>query len=418
MALVYLLLMWSSVVTAQTPITLERDQTRIVCRDEAVDDVISSNPSVAAVRQGVDGEVYVTGKGVGAATVYLSGSGKPAYTYAVYVHAQTGVAIKDLIAVYPALTYVPLTKGVCIRGAVTNRKAYTKTLTMVRDAYKPLVFIDQTTDKSPCQVRFAEETGFNVRLASSLMGTMGVLRLGDRLLTNTQPTGSNGSLLDTLSFHNRTSGTQGMLDFLEQEGMAKILAQPDLTTLSGEKGHFLAGGKIPTIIGGSGQQGAQVSYQDFGVRLMFCPHILPDGRIRLHLKPEVSEVAGHLTVTLKNDGTSIPGLTSRSAETTVVLKDKESLVIAGLFNRYQQNNYRRHKWIHHIPVLGPLLRSKAFQSRESEVVFMITPHIVRTSDQPQAASRQLNDKHMRHVLSGLYPKALYGLSRVSFWYPE
>jgi pilus assembly protein CpaC len=169
-----------------------------------------------------------------------------------------------------------------------------------------------------------------------------------------------------------------LIDALEQKGVVKVLAEPNLIALSGDTANFLAGGEfpIPVAQGASGGNIAiTVEFKKFGVGLAFTPTVLEGGLINLMVSPEVSQIDRTTAVTLS--GFSIPGLSTRRATTTVELRDGQSFAIAGLLQSDFQDQVRQLPGIGNIPVLGALARSSEFLRRETELVIIVTPHLVR-----------------------------------------
>mgnify|MGYP001203142505 CR=1 FL=1 len=165
-----------------------------------------------------------------------------------------------------------------------------------------------------------------------------------------------------------------IIDAMESEGILSVLAEPNLTTKSGESANFLAGGEFPIPIIGDDNQ-LNVEYKEFGVSLAFKPTVLEDGRINMYIKPEVSQLSSAGAVTLS--GFSIPALTTRRAETTVEVGSGQSFAIAGLLQNNVQNDISKFPWLGDLPILGSLFRSTKFQREETELVIIVTPYIVR-----------------------------------------
>jgi pilus assembly protein CpaC len=169
------------------------------------------------------------------------------------------------------------------------------------------------------------------------------------------------------------------IDALEEKGLITTLARPNLMALSGEKASFLAGGEIPipvaATIGTNGTPTITVDYKEYGVRLEFVPTVLEDGIVNLVVAPEVSEIDNGIAV--RTGLISIPGLRTRRARTTVELRDGESFAVAGLLTSNHENNARQLPVLGNIPILGALFRSSLYQRGETELVIIITPHLVR-----------------------------------------
>lgn len=169
-----------------------------------------------------------------------------------------------------------------------------------------------------------------------------------------------------------------IISALEERGLARRLAEPNLVAMSGDAADFLAGGEYPVPIAGSTQGGVPtvtVAFKEFGVRLSFTPTVLANGVINLRLEPEVSEIDASISV---NTGVvTVPGLSKRRARTSVELRDGQSFAVAGLLQANSQTNIEQFPWLGSIPVLGALFRSTEFQQRETELVVIVTPHLVK-----------------------------------------
>jgi pilus assembly protein CpaC len=171
------------------------------------------------------------------------------------------------------------------------------------------------------------------------------------------------------------------LNMQKADGLVKILAEPSVMAISGQTGSFLAGGKIfipvATANQGSGTT-TTLEEREFGVSVRFTPTVLGSGRINLHVRPEVSELnAAGVTVTGIAGNAVLPSFTSRKAETTVQLLDGQSFAIGGLIKNNTTTNVTAFPFLGEIPVLGALFRSTEFQTDRSELVFVITPHLVK-----------------------------------------
>jgi pilus assembly protein CpaC len=170
-----------------------------------------------------------------------------------------------------------------------------------------------------------------------------------------------------------------MISALETKGLVRSLAEPDLITVSGEKATFLAGGEfpVPQVASTTTGQGVTPTFQfeQFGVGLDFVPTVLENGVISLRLAPSVSELNFADAVTIS--GTTIPGLTVRKASTTIVLRDGQSFAIAGMYQSRNARNLDQVPWLGSVPVLGALFRSSAFQNSETDLVILVTVHLVQ-----------------------------------------
>lgn len=168
-----------------------------------------------------------------------------------------------------------------------------------------------------------------------------------------------------------------LITALETKGLLQRLAEPNLVALSGQTASFQAGGQIPVpiaVTSGIGVATPTIEFKDFGVLLRFRPTVLSNGIINLSINPEVSELDFTNAVTIS--GTTIPALTRRTATTTVELRDGQSFAIAGLLQTENDRNISQLPWVGSLPVLGTLFRSSAYQKNQTDLVIIVTPHLV------------------------------------------
>ncbi len=165
-----------------------------------------------------------------------------------------------------------------------------------------------------------------------------------------------------------------VIDALENEGLLTILAEPNLTTSSGETASFLAGGEFPIPVPQDGNT-ITIEFKKFGVGLAFTPTILNDGRINLRVRPEVSQLSSNGEVRI--NGFAVPALTVRRAETTIEVGSGQSFAIAGLIQNNIAHDVRRFPGLGDLPILGALFRSDGFRRNETELVIVATPYIVK-----------------------------------------
>lgn len=165
-----------------------------------------------------------------------------------------------------------------------------------------------------------------------------------------------------------------LVNALEQKGMARALAEPNLTALSGDTASFLAGGEFPVPVPGSFGT-VSIEYKRYGVGLAFTPTVLANGLINLKIEPEVSQLDTSNPVQVA--GISIPPLIVRRAQTTVELRDGQSFVIGGLLQSQGKTAQQQLPWIGDVPILGALFRSAAYQKNETDLAIIVTPRLVR-----------------------------------------
>jgi pilus assembly protein CpaC len=236
--------------------------------------------------------------------------------------------------------------------------------------------------------------GNNARTRAATIGTGTPVSVTTVPGTNNSVSGNNGvPLVETAStllsgaqpfgvvlanLVNKGTSIDVLVSALETKGLIRRLAEPDLVALSGDTASFLAGGEIPVPIVQPGSTGGvpviTVDYKPFGVQLTFVPTVLANGIINLRLAPSVSALDFAQAVQIS--GFTIPAITKREARTTVELRDGQSFAIAGLLNTEGVRNIDQIPWLGSVPVLGALFRSSSFQQRETDLVVIVTPHLV------------------------------------------
>ncbi|MGI9285752.1 MAG: type II and III secretion system protein family protein [Pseudomonadales bacterium] len=182
------------------------------------------------------------------------------------------------------------------------------------------------------------------------------------------------------SFLSDTFLLNTVLEASKDTGAAKILAEPTLTTLSGQEAKFLSGGEFPIPVP-RGDDGITITFKEFGVGVQFVPVILDSGRINLKLNISVSELAAPNSVLLSSDDTVstfiVPALTLRRANSTVELANGQTMGIAGLISENTRDAVQKFPGLGDIPILGHLFRSQEFEKGETELVIMVTPHLAK-----------------------------------------
>ncbi|HZP69414.1 MAG TPA: type II and III secretion system protein family protein [Pseudolabrys sp.] len=184
-----------------------------------------------------------------------------------------------------------------------------------------------------------------------------------------------------------------LISALETKGLVRRLAEPDLVALSGDSASFLAGGEIPVptqVSTATGIPQVTVDYKPFGVQLTFVPTVLANGVINLRLTPSVSEL--DFTKGVVQNGFLIPALNKREARTTIELRDGQSFAIAGLLQTQNIDNMSQVPWIGSVPVLGSLFRSTQYQQHQTDLVVIVTPHLVAPGAPGQPVASPLDQR--------------------------
>jgi pilus assembly protein CpaC len=217
------------------------------------------------------------------------------------------------------------------------------------------------------------------------LGLANVLTGGTAASGISTPAGSisaeNGAVTEWPIAAGKSATTIG-IDAQKQDGLLKILAEPTIMAISGQTGSFLAGGKIFIPVAQTTGGGTAITLEEkpFGVGLDFTPTVLGDGRINLNVDLVVSELSAQgVTITSTNTGGTqiLPAMTQRRAKTTVQLMDGQSFAIGGLIKNNVTTNLTAFPFLGELPIIGALFRSTSFQNDRSELVFVVTPRLVK-----------------------------------------
>ena len=223
--------------------------------------------------------------------------------------------------------------------------------------------------------------------------------------------GGTNSLVGSLTTGNFDLNT--VIDALESEGFVSILAEPNLTAMSGESASFLAGGEFPIPVPVAEGRGITIAFKQFGISLAVIPTVLSDEKINLKIRPEVSQLSSNGAIS--TNGVSVPAVSTRRAETTIELGSGQSFAIAGLLQNSVTQDVSKTPGLGDIPILGALFKSDRFRRQETELVIIATPYIVRPVSERQIAIPNENyrppndfDRYLRGQTYKTGPTAIPG----------
>jgi pilus assembly protein CpaC len=383
----------------QNVITLDAGTGRIIRLGAGAASVFAADPKVAEVHPASPTSLFVFGVAPGRTTIAaLSAGGGPIAQYDVIVRPSrygAGEAEAAIARAVPgASVHVEtLQNGLTITGQVKTASDADRVMQIVR-GYLPK---DQTIDN---RLSVANSIQVNLRVRIAEMSRNLVRQLG----VNWEALGNIGTIgkfpvFPALSFNANnntvtavTNGNNplnlgvnfnGLIDALAQDELIHILAQPNLTAISGEPASFLVGGEFPIPVAQQNNQ-VTIEFKQYGVSLAFIPTVSSDGLITLKVRPEVSQLSNQNAVQLTagNSVIVVPSLTVRRAETTVQLGSGESFAIAGLLQDYADTSNSGVPIAGDVPILGALFRSDEFQRNETELVIVVTPYVVRPVANP------------------------------------
>ena len=353
--------------------------------------VFVADPKIAEVRPASATTLFIFGVGAGRTTVAaVDGAGVSIAEYDVYVRPPVYAATEaqaTIARVLPGATVrvSPQTKGLMVTGTVGSPEEAARAIAIARGFLgEGQVVDDQISVTGGTQVmlrvRIAEiqrSVTRNLGIDWQALGVIGsIARLPALTFNANSAAGFAGPLAQGMSFN-------GLIDLLAQDNLARVLAEPNLTVLSGHSASFLAGGEYPIPVGQNNGM-ISIEFKKFGVNLSFLPTVLSDGRINMKVAPEVSQLSDDNAVQLIAGGLSfrVPGLTVRRAETVVELGSGQSFAIAGLLQDSLRQADKALPGIGEVPILGALFRSDRFQRNETELVILITPFVVKPVNDP------------------------------------
>ncbi len=395
-----------SACAATRSISLEAGGGQVVALSAPVTNVFVADPKVADARPASPTSLFIFGVGPGQTVVAaLDAAGNPVAIVHVSVRASGFAARQAMAALAPLLPggqvhIAQEANGLLLTGTVATPADAARAVAVAQGYVPP----GQTVDNQ-IVVRASTQVTLQVRIVQmarsisdklginwSALGTIGsiaklpALNLSANGLTAVPCVA--GAVLE-LSVACQGASLAGALDALAQDGLVRILAEPNLTVMSGKKASFLVGGEFPVPIPAGTTGGVSITYKNFGVSLNFRPTVFSDGRISIHVAPEVSEISSANAVTISagqgsNATFVVPSLTVSRAETTVQLGSGQSFAIGGLLQDSINDGASGVPNISNIPILGALFRDDQFTRQQTELVIIVTPIIVRPVDNPAA----------------------------------
>lgn len=379
-------------VQVRAPVHLTAGKSTVMPLSEKAVRISIANPDVADVMLVNPKEVYLLGKKTGATNLFVWSAGGATSLRDVTVGVDTQALqskLREWVPAAESLQVDSVADTLVLRGHVHDA------LKAQRIVHLAEAFSGGKKAVNMMRVDGAQQVMLEVKVAEvskTLLDELGVDMNLTRSIGNTSVTLLSQLLTagsTTISTSRPNGQTNLTLTAEMKKGLVKVLAEPTITAVNGQEGSFLAGGRIYIPVPQSSTSGAAsitLEEKEFGVGLKFLPTVLEDGLINLRVTPEVSELSQYgTTIKSLNGQTSLlPSITTRRASTTVQLRDGESFAIGGLIKSNVTESIKALPVLGELPVLGALFRSNAFQKELSELLFVVTPRLVKASAVPLA----------------------------------
>ncbi|WP_211451815.1 type II and III secretion system protein family protein [Collimonas antrihumi] len=374
-------------VAATADITLGMREQQSLPVAGTLERIAVADPEVADVLMvrgagGKRGSVILVGKKAGTTTVTAWTKGLPSNTWRVTVQGDLQAALAGQggaeVKVRGAASV--------ISGHVASLLDHTKSSAAAADMTGKGKVLDISTIDSgnvvQIDVKIVEfsktvlkEIGFD--FSAGLNRGNFSFNLGSNLASNGGLSTASSAFGLLTKFSRGSYSLSSNLRLIEGNGMARVLAEPSLTALSGQSASFLAGGELPIPQSG-GLGTTTIVYKPFGIGLTVSPTILAKGRIALKVAPEASDIDYANAINIGGAGTpSIPAITTRRADTTVELGDGESFIIGGLVSRSTKSSVNKIPLLGDLPIIGSFFRNLSYTQNDKELVIIVTPHVVQ-----------------------------------------
>jgi pilus assembly protein CpaC len=372
---------------------------KLIQLSEPATSVFVADPSVADVHVPTPRTIYVLGKKAGTTTLMaLGANNRTILQDTVVVSADTQALQRILDARFPQLrlTVTSAPGSLMVEGKVPSAAD----ADAIQQSLKPYLndketLVNRLTLARPVQVylrvrvtevdrNITQQLGINWSSLGNVGNFFGGIFNGRQLIdptTNLFNLSPSNAFSVQGGFHTGKWSIDVVLDALDQEGFTSTLAEPNLTTMSGETASFLAGGEIPIPVAQDTTGAITIDYKPYGVSLDFTPTVLADNRISLKVRPEVSEIDNSNSVVTA--GVKVPALTVRRVETTVELSSGQSFAIGGLLQSQTSDVISQLPGLGRLPIIGRLFSSKNFLDNKTEVVVIVTPYIVQPANPGQ-----------------------------------
>jgi len=369
---------------------------RILTLDQKIPQAQVNNPDLLELHPLSPNELQVFGKAPGVTQINLWSETQKIYTIDVIVYGDAQALMMTIKSLFPnaVVRAIPVSNGVILAGYVDQPEHVSKIVEIAQEYYPKVINNMQVagTQQVLLHVKVMEVSRTKLRslgfdfaqitngslVYSSVSGLIGAVTQSSGV--NTIATSGNQTLTFRIAEGNSTFF--GVLRALRQDNLMKVLAEPTLVTVSGRPAFFQVGGEIPILVPESLGTVA-IEYKKYGTQIDFVPIVLGNGRIRLEVKPRVSEIDPTRSVTINS--TTVPGMRVREVETGVEMVAGQTLAIAGLVQNRVDASHRGFPVLADVPYLGAAFRSVQEENNEIELMIMVTPELaeaVNACDMP------------------------------------
>ncbi|MEP9395928.1 type II and III secretion system protein family protein [Mesorhizobium sp. KR2-14] len=382
-------------------IFLPASQSVTIQVNENLGDLVVANSNIADAQPMTDRTLYIIGKATGTTSINLFSEKRRSLGV---IEVEVGVDVDDLaaairqVAPRSRVTVGSVNGRVRLGGRVKDGGQLAEIL-KIAEQYGPEAIINSI------EVEDSQQVNLEVRVLEVSRNAGRELGVSIRAKSDDNPKSENGFASGpALAAAQFATGNvpfaaliarvidaginvDMMIRALEDKRLARRLAEPNLTALSGEEASFLAGGEVPIPVAQDNNQ-TTIEFKEFGVKLRFIPIVMENGKINLRLNPEVSEVDP--TASIRANGIDIPGFSTRKASTVVELRDGQSFAIAGLLQSTNRKLQSQLPWLGQLPVIGALFRSSSYIKNETDLVIIVTPRLVRPTKPGQELANPLD----------------------------
>jgi len=371
-------------VQAAENLTMDANQSLYLNAGDLIDRIAVANPEIADVTVLSKDDMLVVAKKPGTTTLYIwtMDGARQEYTVTIQDHdTQTSLVIAKMIG-YPDLRVEKIGDKVLLKGSVLNQLEKNRAEKIAEMYGTKVVNLLEMTN--PSQVRLeakiveistdkVKKLGIQYANASSIDPTSGIVTLGSSGSFAFGQTFSNSKDSSTSKIGNYAD-INATLQALITNGDAKILSQPSMITMSGEKANILVGGEIPIPMGTSNGQ-VTVEWRQYGIKLNIEPQVDSNNQITSKVQAEVSSLDSSNSVAVSST-TSIPALLSRKAETVIHLSSGSTMAIGGLLSSTESKQVVKFPFLGDIPILGQFFRSTTTSKSRKEIIILVTPTLV------------------------------------------